>query len=150
MVDENELQELPITLRQSVVYLAIRVVVLQFLFAAMYLFVFAIAPLVSPTPEVKGMVYTFIGIGLIPALIYQVFETVQILLSWFTDYYTIKPTEVVHKYGIIHRKEEVYALKHVESITCDQSIVERVFNYGTVLLFNPLPFHPAERTAGRY
>lgn len=130
-------EELPIMLRQSMVYVAIRVILLQVLFASVYFFLVALVHALALPPEIKNVIFPLASIVSIPIILYQLYETVRILFDWLGVSYIIKPAEIVFKEGIINRKEKIYTLKHIESITCNQNLLERFFHYGTIRLYNP-------------
>lgn len=75
------------------------------------------------------------------------YSTLTIMLDWYSRYYILRPGEVVCRRGIITREEKTYLLKHVESITCNQNFWERLFNYGTISLYNPLLNQQIDLTA---
>lgn len=128
---------LPITVRQSIIHVGLRVTLLQILFGAMYLFIFSAGQYLFRSPEIAPFIGPLTALALIPALMYQLYETVRILLRWIGHYYIIKSGEIVFVEGIINRKQNMYPLKHIESITCDQSPIEQLFHFGTIKLYNP-------------
>lgn len=104
------------TVRQSIVYVAIRVVLLQILFGAMYLAVFAIGQFFFRSSDIAPIIMPLATLAIIPAIVYQLYETTRILLRWLGNYYIIKSGEIVFMEGIINRKQNLYPLKHIRII----------------------------------
>jgi hypothetical protein len=59
-----------------------------------------------------------------------------IIFEWLEEYYEIYPREVIHKKGIIFKNEQRYILKHIGSVTLLQGIWGRIFNFGTIKLYD--------------
>lgn len=138
MAQDLKPSQLPIVFRQSAICLGVRVILLQILFSATYLVVLFPLNLIRIPPEMILFIYPLLSIGLIILIILQVALTVKIFMEWLSQYYVIQPGEVLFKTGVFEQKEKIYLLKHIESITCNQNFFEKVFNYGTVQLFNPI------------
>jgi hypothetical protein len=62
--------------------------------------------------------------------------TIFIIVSWLNEYYEISPSEIVFRKGLIFRKEERHLLKHIGEVTIEQGAFGRIFNFGTLRLFN--------------
>lgn len=61
---------------------------------------------------------------------------VYIILNWINDYYEITPHVIIHRSGIIFRKESRHVLKQVGKIGLNQNLLGRILNYGTIYLFD--------------
>lgn len=59
-----------------------------------------------------------------------------VVFSWLEEYYEIYPTEVIHKKGIIFKKEQRYLLKHIGSVGLQQGVLGRIFNFGSIKLYD--------------
>lgn len=59
-----------------------------------------------------------------------------IIIQWLNQYYEITPKEIIFKRGFIFKKEERNTLDHLGSIEVDQGLLGRIFNFGTIKLFN--------------
>ncbi len=127
-----------LTLRQSIVCLSLRMVFLQFIFAFAYFPIIFFPHFMPVTQEVKLFAYSFSTAAFVPLVLVQIYLVILIILRWFTQYYVIRPGEILFRSGIFSRKEKTYLLKHIESVTCNQNFMERIFNYGTIQLYNPI------------
>jgi len=130
--------QLPLTIRQSTTHLAIRLILLQLIFALIYMFLTISVRLFDATPQIREWAYSLANILIIPIVLYQLGLMLWVILDWVGNSYILREGEIVVRSGIINRKEKIFAIKHIESISCNQSWFERIFNYGTLRLFNPL------------
>ncbi len=125
-----------ITLRKSIVHLIIRILSLQVIFLAVYF------PIVFPFFTIdngfKILNYSLTNILFISLIFFQVHLTFITILNWLNDYYVIKPGEIYFKKGFLNKLEEVHLLKDIEGIGSNQNLLERIFNYGTIRLYNPI------------
>jgi len=76
---------------------------------------------------VSGMVQLF-NVGLI----------IFLTLKWSSTKYIIKPKNLILQIGILTIKEIVYSTEGIESISVSQGIWSRIWNYGSVTMYNPL------------
>lgn len=81
--------------------------------------------------------------------------TIFIIVQWLEEYYEITPKEIIHRNGLLVKKEEKYTIEHMASCELEQGFLGRVFNYGSLKLFdwaqekdvyiylihNPLKYH---------
>lgn len=138
MKEDFQSVTLPILLRQSMICLSLRMIFLQIIFAFVYFPLIFFPHFLPVAQEVKLFAYSFSTAVFIPLVLVQIYLFLQVILRWFTQYYIIRPGEILFRTGILSRKEKTYLLKHIESVTCNQTIMERVCNYGTIQLYNPI------------
>ncbi|MBI2617571.1 PH domain-containing protein [Candidatus Gottesmanbacteria bacterium] len=138
MLEKTQSQETPIILRQSVICLSIRLIVLQLLFTTLYILILLPVNILSLSPQIRLLSYPVISIAFILVLVFQLYLTLKIILNWLGEYYIVGSREIIFRTGIIDHKEKIYSLSHIESITYNQNFWERLFNYGTIRLFNPV------------
>jgi len=62
-------------------------------------------------------------------------------LKWASNYFVLRPGEVVFRKGIANSKEERYSIESSVSVTTDQSFLGRIFKFGTIKIFNPALGH---------
>ncbi len=73
------------------------------------------------------------GIYLIYWSVY-LFFLIKNLITYFTTEYGVTNTRVVSKEGLIRRDIEEINLSSIESINVNQTILGRMFNYGTIII----------------
>ena len=61
-----------------------------------------------------------------------------IVLNWLYEFYITQPSGIIVRRGIIFSKEIQYSLGAIQSIGVQQGILGRIFNFGTVILYNPV------------
>lgn len=62
----------------------------------------------------------------------------SIVLKWINVTYTFNPKEVIVKQGVFSTKTITYEFANLQSMTVTQNMIQKIFNYGTVKLFNPV------------
>lgn len=138
MRDETQSVAFPIILRQSIICLSLRMIFLQLIFAFAYFPLIFFPHFLPFTQEVRLFAYSFSTAAFVPLVLVQIYFVIHLILRWFTQYYVLRPGEILFRTGIFSRKEKTYLLKHIESVTCNQNIMERICNYGTIQLYNPI------------
>lgn len=126
-----------INIRQSISLLLFKIFFLDFLaalFIASFLLLFvstniAVFTLTVPTLVVFGIL-VFIKLTL----------TMYVVMAWLNEYYELTENFVVHRRGIFFRKEDKSTLDRTRSISLFQGIFGKVFNYGTLTLYD-IRFH---------
>jgi len=67
----------------------------------------------------------------------QVLVVIYAFLRWFFNYYTITEDQIIHHRGLFFIRRNYFAIKNIESVTMDQSLMGRVFRYGKLGLYSP-------------
>ncbi len=136
MPDKKMIEVTHINVRQSISVLIIKLLLVELIFALIILLYF------FPLNQ-TNLFFTAFGIPLnIYIFLFIIFVLVKMYLSffvvfqWLNDYYEIAPTKVIHKKGLIFRKEQHYLLTHISSISLQQNLMGRILNYGTVALYD--------------
>ncbi len=120
------------SVRQSSAVLLIDIVVLQAIFLLVII--------------ALGFLLSLIGLSLfsgiffiifLTLLVVDVYLTINRVLNWKTYYYVIKPKAVLVKSGILHKREKLYTLNQIDTITVVQSFMGRRFGYGDVKIYSP-------------
>lgn len=62
---------------------------------------------------------------------------IYIFLLWLSCVYTITPHFLERNYGIFRKRKNSYDLKLIQEIRLRQSLPGRIFDYGTLKMFNP-------------
>jgi hypothetical protein len=59
-----------------------------------------------------------------------------VILQWLYEYYEITPEYIVHKHGILFKKQEHYRLDHVRGMDVVDSFLGELFNFATITLYD--------------
>lgn len=121
-----------LNIRQSIFFLLLKLVVLDLVagFFAIAFFFSLSSSLFSPQVKIFILSTSFVYFLLLT--IFKVFLTLFVVLSWLNEYYEIHPDSIVHRIGIIWRKESKYPLRQIRLIKMQQSALGALFNYGTI------------------
>lgn len=125
-----------LTIRQSIFFLHLRLVAIELL-AAFGLIVLLILIF---SPEIKQQIGNDIIVFNIPFFLVlvaiKISAIIFVIVAWLNEYYEITAKDIVHQKGLIFKKEERHLLEHIGSITLEQGIFGKIFNFGTLKLYN--------------
>lgn len=85
--------------------------------------------------EIPGIFFT---VELVIMQFVGVYLIVMFVLQWVNTYYVLNPKEVIVKKGVIATYSGTYELANLQSMSVLQGIFGKIFNYGTIKLFNPV------------
>ena len=66
--------------------------------------------------------------------VFQIILILTIVLRWVAINYQIEETHLIERKGIFAKKEQIYDLKNIKSVIVRQSLVGRIFGFGTIYL----------------
>ncbi len=66
----------------------------------------------------------------------KVLTTSFIVLQWLNEYYEITPEAIIHKSGIVFKKEERYNMDNVRAISVSQNLLGELLNYGSITVYD--------------
>ena len=67
-------------------------------------------------------------------LFVEVLFIVNITLSWANNTYYLTQKHIIQRRGILHVEEDVFHFDNIRSISINQSILGKIFNYGDIIL----------------
>lgn len=125
-----------VTVRQSISLLLLKLIVLELIFATV---ISGVYYFISNTP-ISGSIGLNMPLINIPLFIFfvllKILIMIYIVVLWVNDYYKISSLELIHKRGFIFKKEEKDLLEHLGALKLDQGLLGRIFNFGTLTLYN--------------
>ncbi len=126
---------------QSYIFLIIKLIAIEILTLFLYLFIRLPKTIIilpnSSVSENISLSYITIIYFVILSLI-QIIFTLKITLKQANNTYEIRDDSIIHRQGIFKIKEDIYTLRNLSSVTIEQSIWEKLFNYGTIILYSPI------------
>lgn len=128
-----------VTIRQSIAVLLFRLVVLEIIAATGVVLFHSLIISTSIADIVHNVVPDFTLFNVPIFLLFVLLKTclmIFIIIQWLNEYYEITPKEIIHKKGLLFKREEQNTLDHLGSLEIDQGLIGRIFNYGTIRLFN--------------
>lgn len=125
-----------VTVRQSIALLLLRLVVIEIL-ASFVIVVFNGFLISSVTINaIQPLIVQFNVPIYISLVVFKIILVIYVVLQWVNEYYKITPKEIIHKKGFIFKKEEKYKIYHVAEISLEQGFFGKIFNCGTIKLFD--------------
>lgn len=134
--NEGKIVVTHITIRQSIFFLVLKLFALEF-FAALvlvfyYLFILSPQGVLRDSPEIAAF---HLPIFLITVFL-KTLTMIYVIVLWLEEYYEITTKDVFHRKGFIIKKEERFTLQHIGALKMEQDVLGRVFNYGTLKLYD--------------
>lgn len=124
--------------RKSAIFLVVNLILLEIGFVIIYLILAIPFNLFAASPA-TGLLTTNIMIFIILLLLLtKIVVGVLICLAWVRTYYEIHTERVIHYKGILVMNETIFSTKNVQEIWLTQDVLGKIFNYGTVTLYNPV------------
>ena len=125
-----------VTIRQSISFLVLRLLSIEIM-AAIAIIVFHTLILRSDIRQLVGDDILIFNIPLfILLVVIKTVITIFVIIQWLNEYYEITTKDIVHRRGLILKKGERHLLQHIGSVSIEQGVFGRIFNFGTLKLFN--------------
>lgn len=125
-----------VTIRQSIFFLVLKLLAIETL-ASVAIIVFHTLILRTDIKQIVDKNILVFNIPLFVVLvIVKTFVMIFVILQWLNEYYEITTKDVVRRKGLLFQKEERYLIQHIGSVTLEQGVFGRIFNFGTLKLFN--------------
>lgn len=125
-------------LRESVVSFSIRLFFAEFLLGL--LGIGLRIPMLYVLNQYTNPITTYAGYALI-YLVFQLinlFMLVVLILDWYNRTYVIRSKDIAVKKGILSSQENYIQYDNIEKVDVYQSLFGRLFNYGSIQIYNPL------------
>ena len=134
--EENRIYITHITIHESIFMLLLKLFVIE-VAAAVAVIIFHIILFSTNAPERYSGIFSVYMIPIYVVLvILKTALTVFIIIQWFEETYDITSKEVIHRKGFLFRDEARFTLKHIGTIKVHQGFLGRIFNYGTLSLYD--------------
>jgi uncharacterized membrane protein YdbT with pleckstrin-like domain len=135
------LYNLNMIVHQSYVFLILKLIAIEILTLFLYLLIrlpktIIILPNSSVSENISLNYITIIYFFILSLI--QIIFTLKITLEWANNNYEIRDDSIIHRQGIFKIKEDIYTLRNLSSVTIEQSIWGKLFNYGTIILYSPI------------
>lgn len=135
--EERKILVSHINIRQSISLLLLRLIVLELMAAALVIFSYSFLAHTDFMERVFGdksgiyntIVFLIFTIG-------KMFLIMFVIMQWLNEYYEVNTEEIIHRRGVFFKAEERNRLDHLGLVGIDQGILGRLFNYGSLTLFN--------------
>ncbi len=126
-----------INIRQSISLLLLRLIVLELIAVVFVILTYSFLGNSDFMKEIFGdrywiyntLIFFLFTVG-------KMFLIMFVVMQWLNEYYEVNPKEIIHRSGLIFKTEERNRLDHLGLVGIEQGIFGRIFNYGTITLFN--------------
>lgn len=124
-----------VTIRQSISILLLKLVILELIFAIIFI-LFHPVLFSSQITDVVLYLESYNILLLLVVILFKMVLNIYIVLSWLNEYYEITPTLVRHKRGIFFVKKEQLSLADIQSVTLQQGFIGKLLNFGTLSIYD--------------
>ena len=125
-----------VTVRESIAFLVLRLVVLDIIAAVLLILLFGGIYRLNPGQSLIDSMRTWTTLSFVLLGLIKFFLTIAIVTQWLNDYYEIFPNEILHRTGILFRKQEKYFFNHISNIRLNQGVFGRLLNFGSLDLYD--------------
>jgi len=125
-----------LNIRQSIVILIAKLILIDVILAAVVVgFYFLVVQNMLIVGEINMAANIFLAFfGL--SGIFKIVMCVFVVLQWLNEYYEMTPEYVVHKTGIIFKKQEQYRIDHIRRINVEDTFLGELLNFATITVFD--------------
>lgn len=125
-----------LNIRQSIAILLTKLVFIDIIFAVIIITIyFGLIQGGAVTEFAASNLVVFLtAFGIVGIL--KILIAIYVVLQWLNEYYEITPEYIVHKHGVLFKKQEHYRLDHVRSIDVQDIFIGELFNFATITLFD--------------
>lgn len=82
--------------------------------------------------------YMIILIEIIFIQLINLYLILKVFVNWLSIKYSINSEEIKITEGLIKTKETTYEIKALQSMRIIRSLIGKIFNYGSIYLYNPV------------
>ncbi len=126
--------QLPVIIRQSVAVLFFKLILLEFAFLSFFLILLLIASFAVASFSLTDTSVVIFIYGILNVI--KGFMTIVAVMNWVRHYYEVWPGIVIYKSGLFSRHSSSFKLHNISVMEIEQSLVARVFRYGSIQLQN--------------
>ncbi|KXK26243.1 MAG: Bacterial membrane flanked domain protein [candidate division WS6 bacterium OLB20] len=123
---------------QTIVTVLERLLLIEFLLVGLTVFVIVLEQLLLQEFIAQdGNVYiALVVLTTFLMNIFNIFIIISVHLKWASNYYVLRSGEVVFRKGLFNTSEERFSVENAVSISTSRSLLGKIFNFGTVKIFN--------------
>lgn len=127
----------PLLIRGSTVVLIFKLIMMRIIFVFVRLLLRIPLPYLGFSPETLEMLYEWDSFVIVALAIIEITIVIYIAIQWVHEYYEIHPKEIRHNKGFLFQKQEIYNCEHIQLFDLDQSMMGKLFDFGTIMLYSP-------------
>lgn len=117
--------------RESLFFLTLKLIFLEFFFGLFFLFSTAILDFFElNSQDPLGNVFSLESLLMLSVVVLQIILTIGVVLSWLYSYYELSTEQVTQHRGIIRLKKKSLYFREVQEISLQQGLMGRIFNFG--------------------
>lgn len=125
-----------INVRQSIFLLMLKLVFLDIMIAVLAIFYFSLASAEFASEILSGRIQLYNILFILGLTLLRIIFVIIITLRWINERYEIWPDAVIHKCGLIFRKQEKHPFSQMRSVKVEQGFFGKFFGFGTISFYN--------------
>ncbi len=134
-IEKDKIAVSHLNIRPSISLLLMQLILLNILALAIIIGLYLATLIYSPAMDL--FLNYYIGLPILGLIfLFQITLMVYGVLQWLNEYYEITTKMVYHKKGLVFRSIQKYPLEAVKYISLDQDFLGKIFNYGTIMLYD--------------
>lgn len=130
---DTEQKDLVEQIRGSIVFVVIKLIVILLFFETIYelLFYFLSIQFALPIDWHHHISVGLLAVSFLKVLM-EVYFITSVFLSWAGNVWFLTGKHIIKRTGILYTQEDVYHFDNIRSISIEQSIMGKFFNYGDI------------------
>lgn len=133
---EQEIKITSIFIQKSISLLLIKILTLHLLVVSaillMYFPLFYIGIVPFAATDLLSMIFTIFLL----LMVIHMSLTIYLIVQWTHESYEIRPTEIIHRQGVVFKKIEHFTFMHLMSVEMKQGISGQLLNFGTIHMYD--------------
>jgi uncharacterized membrane protein YdbT with pleckstrin-like domain len=122
-------------IRRSPAGLTLRIIIIEITLQVSYLI---LSTVLIGANEQLGSMYALVRISItLLFLALGIFSVVFLVSQWANEGYFLKENELTVRRGIIGKNDTSYPYANMQSVSVQQFLIGRIFNYGQVTIYIP-------------
>jgi uncharacterized membrane protein YdbT with pleckstrin-like domain len=122
-------------IRESLFFLTLKLVILEFFFGIIFLFSTTVLDFFEINNQNNlNNIFSLEGLIMFTIIIVQIFLTIAVVIGWLYNYYELSAEKVTHHKGLFFLQKKSLYFREVQEITSRQKFLGRIFNYGNLML----------------
>lgn len=126
-----------IVLRRSVFLLVTYFIGVEIFFDLLYIALRLPLMYINIPLQIQGSLTAIYLVSFLVINLIKVFFIIIGALRWVTSKYEITTDGIRFRYGILSRREKIFLCAYMQKVTFAQSFWGRVFNFGSIEVYNP-------------
>jgi len=119
--------------RESLFFLTLKLVILEFFFGVIFLFSTTVLDFFEINNQNNlNNIFSLEGLIMFTVITVQIVLTISVVIGWLYNYYELSEEKVTHHRGVFFLQKKSLYFREVQEIVLRQKFLGRIFHYGNL------------------